>query len=364
MKKAALVMLALMLLFSGCSKTPEEPEPEPPPEVTPAPTPTPTPTPTPEPTPEPVDYGAMNPLNGLPLAETHIRRRPVAVMYNNIKAALPLMGISKADLIYEALAEGGITRIVGMFKDTSEVQVIGTVRSTRAYYLDIAQGHDALLMHVGYSEEARLLIRDRGLYTLNGLLGGFPFFYRDDDRRRSAGLEHSMMASGADVETFLTEHKTARVLYDEDYDPYSLLFADSETPERGEPAKTVGVTFSNYKTGLFEYFEEDGLYYVSQYGNPMTDGSDSSQVTVKNVLVLRAEVSPVPGDREGRLRTKLTDAGEGIYISGGKAEEIQWSKESPADPFVYALPDGEPLALAPGVTYINIVPLTAKIEIS
>jgi len=365
MKKVALTILVLaLIIFTGCGAPPPEPEPEPTPEIIG----TPTPTPTPEPTPEPIDYGKMNPLNGLPLGETHLRRRPVAVMFNNYHRALPMVGITKADLIYEALAEGGITRLVGIFKDTSDVPVIGTVRSTRAYYLDIAQGHDALLMHVGYSEEARLLIRDRGLYTLNDLRGGFPFFFRDQERRRAAGMEHSLMARGDELETFLAEHNTARIFYEDDYNPYSLPFADTATPAGIMPATMVSIVFSNYKTGVFEYNATDRIYYVSQHiskqvDSPMIDSADDSQLTVTNVLVLRAEVSPVPGDKEGRLRTNLVGTGEGIYIYGGKALEIIWSKASADDPFVYTLPDGDPIKFAAGVSYINIVPINAKVEL-
>lgn len=361
MKRTALVVLILILALCACSKEPEpEPTPEPTPEIV-TPSPTPTPTPTPSPTP-PVDYGNMNPLNGLPLDEEHLNRRPVAVMFNNLKAALPLMGITKADLIYEALAEGGITRIVGFFKNTSEVPTIGTVRSTRAYYLDIIQGHDAILMHVGGSAEALKLISDRGLYTLDGLRS-YPFYYRDKERQKSAGLEHSMMAKGEVIESYLTEQKSARIIYKDDYDPYSLHFADKATPEGDISAKTVSVTFSSYKTGVFEYNEEDKLYYVSQYGKPLTDGEDSSQLTVKNVLVLYADVAQIPGDTAGRLRTDLVGSGSGIFICDGKAEDISWSKEGADYPFVYAQSDGEPLKLAAGVSYINIVPLTAKVTL-
>lgn len=363
MKRIALVALLLILVLCACSK--KEPDPTPTPEPTPeivTPSPTPTPTPTPEPTPEPVDYGNMNPLNGLPLDDAHLKRRPVAVMFNNLKAALPLMGITKADLIYEALAEGGITRIVGFFKNTSEVPTIGTVRSTRAYYLDIAQGHDAILMHVGGSAEALNLISSRGMYTLDGLRN-YPFYYRDQARVKSAGLEHSMMAKGDVIDSYIAEQKSARILYEDDYDPYSMTFADTATPEGDTAAKVVSITFSSYKTGVFEFNEEDKLYYVSQYGKPLTDGEDSAQLTVKNVLVLYANVSQIPGDTAGRLKTELVGSGEGTFICDGKAEAITWSKRSVNDPFVYTQANGEQLKLAAGVSYINIVPTTAKITL-
>ena len=105
MKRASLAALAaLLLLLPACGA----PEPEP----TPTPTPTPVATPTPEPTPTPYN-GPVSPLSGLPMGEEWVNRRPVAVMLNNLKEALPQLGQSMADIIYEVPAEGGITRMLG-----------------------------------------------------------------------------------------------------------------------------------------------------------------------------------------------------------------------------------------------------------
>ena len=99
----------------------------------------------------------INDLTGMPMDEAKENNRPLAVMINNIDIAQPLMGVSQSDVMYECLAEGGITRIMACFKDPSGVAEIGSVRSARPYYIRIAQGMDAVYMHSGGSEDAYAL---------------------------------------------------------------------------------------------------------------------------------------------------------------------------------------------------------------
>ncbi|MCL2085238.1 MAG: DUF3048 domain-containing protein [Oscillospiraceae bacterium] len=370
MKRVLSLALALVLALSwACSKAPEDegtdiiPPETPTPIRLPTPTsvPPPTPTPTSMPTPEP-DVSGINPLNGLPMDEDYAERRPLAVMYNNIREALPMHGISQADLIYEALAEGGITRIVGFYKNPSIVPRFGSIRSTRAYYLDIAQAHDAILMHAGGSPEAFSLISSRKLLTLDGTRMNTPF-YRDAERRANkVSLEHTMFANGPDLEQTLL-NLSSRVTYVEGYDPFEAFeFIQTATPQSGADAAKVSLRYSNYKTGVFDYDESDGLYYVSQYGKPMLDGENGAQVCVKNVLILHTDVKTI--DSVGRLSTRMTGTGGGLFICNGKAEDITWSKDGPASPYVYTLANGAPLKLERGVSYINIAPADARIELS
>ncbi len=272
-----------------------------------------------------------------------------------------MSGISQADLIYEVVAEGGITRVVGLYKNPALVPVFGSIRSTRAYYLDIAQGHDAILMHVGGSQEALDLIKSRKLFTLDGRYYEGTMCYRDKARIKTAGLEHSMFAKGTSVEETIATSKS-RTTYTADFKSDALRFVAKATPEGGNATK-VSVKHSNYKTGIFEYDETDGLYYVSQYGSKMVDGQTGDQVNAKNVLILYTSISQIPGDKAGRMRATMTGTGNGTYICDGKQEAIQWSKKTVADPFVYTQADGKPLQLATGVSYINIVDKSAKVTI-
>ena len=116
--------------------------------------------PQPEPEPEPV-LPYTNPLTGEGCEVDVGARRPIAVMLNNLKKALPQVGVSQADVIYEILAEGGITRMMAVFQDVAGAGEIGTVRSARDYYASLAYGHDAVYLHAGGSPQAYEFIKSR-----------------------------------------------------------------------------------------------------------------------------------------------------------------------------------------------------------
>ncbi len=305
----------------------------------------------------------INPLSGLPMDEAFAQRRPVAVMLNNLKQALPMFGISQADILYEAMAEGGITRLVGLYSDASQVPQIGTVRSTRLYYLDIAQGHDAILLHCGGSPEALDTIKSRGMLALD-LLKGYEdtLYWRDKDRIKKVGLEHSAFTSGERIETVFAK-LSSRINHEPGYRE-SLRFVADATPKDGDPAENISIKYSSYKTGIFAYNSDTGLYAVSQYGKPFIDAQTGDQLTTKNVLILKTSVSVIKGDKAGRLRTEMTGSGEGLFCCGGKMIPIRWAKKSPTDPYIYTTEDGLPLSLNTGHSYINIVSLETKIEIT
>ena len=93
--------------------------------------------------------------------------RPVAIMLNNLKKALPQLGVSQADLIYELPAEGGITRMMAVFQSVEGVGDLGSVRSARDYYVSLARGHDAVFLHAGGSPQAYSAIKNMGVTALD-----------------------------------------------------------------------------------------------------------------------------------------------------------------------------------------------------
>ena len=170
---------AMLLSLTGCGKE----ETEEPPVQTPVENPEPEPEPESEPEPPYVPAGT-NPLTGLPMEPEDEEKRPVAVMLNNLKAAQPQLGISQADIIYEVTAEGGITRMLGLYQTMDGIGTLGSIRSTRPYYIELALGHDALLVHAGGSQEAYSDIYSWKVDNMDGVRGGSDaeIFWRDRDR--------------------------------------------------------------------------------------------------------------------------------------------------------------------------------------
>ena len=364
MKKLLFALLTSVLVLSACSAVKDaSPDPSLPPapveSPTPAPTPTPTPTPTPEPTPTP-DPGpdltglALNPLTGEYIDENIAARRPVAVVINNLNKALPQSGIGQADVIYEVLAEGGITRMIAIFKDFN-AEKIGPVRSTRHYFLDFALDNDAVFAHHGGSPQGYNSISNLSINNLDGMALEGKIFFRDPVRRSMPGmLEHSSYTSAEgllseiDFKSFRSEmNENARAPFD--------FYGDDEILA-GDPVTKITVPYSpQSQTGVFEYDSENNVYMRSQNGNIHIDELTGEQLSVSNVLVQYVNMYVIAGDDAGRREVTLVSEGEGMLFTQGISMPVRWSKESHQAPTVWTNVNNEKLVLSKGKTWICVL---------
>ena len=338
--------------------------------VTPTPSPSVTPTPSPSPSPsEPPYAGPVNPLTGLPSDAETADSRPYAIMINNIKVAQPQLGISKADIIYEILVEGGITRMMALFQDVTGAGEIGSIRSSRPYFVDIALAYDAVYIHAGGSPDAYTELKSTGITSFDGVNGKRQdIFFRDKDRQKTMGLEHSLVTTADLIEKYMPMYGI-RLVHNEAY-ACNMVFADAAAPasaaseESLSPAKTVTAHFSSSKSTTFTYVPEDGVYAVSQYGKAYADGGNNVAITAANVLVLKTEVDAIAGDDKGRILVETTGSGTGYYFCGGVYEALTWSRKSITDQFTYTLENGAPLIFARGRTYVCFVDNGSTVDIA
>ncbi len=353
--------ILLLLLLSACGEKAGEaplPDAEPPqvtaspePIQTPPPTPTPTPEPAPEPTPE-LEPQYRNFLNGTPLEEP-LLLRPFGVMVNNHIDAQPQCGIGNADIIYEVLAEGNITRMLCFYSDIAAAGTLGSIRSVRPYYQDICLSYGAVLCHAGGSEDAYSRISSMGIQNLDGVRGWYsiPVFYRDEARLSAHyDLEHTLFTDGQSLYD-AAELQKYPLTVTEDYD-CGLTFRNDAEPTEGEEAGVVEVNF-NKKTTTLTFHEDSGLYTAEQYDAPYADGLTGEAVEFRNLLLLYANVAVI--DDYGRLRVDLVGSGEGFYVCAGKRVPITWSKAGTYEPFHYQTAEGEDLTVCQGKTYIAIL---------
>lgn len=359
MKKIIPVLLVLMLLLTACKGKPDtEPSANP---VPPPVSETPTPTPTPE-----LFY---HPLTGRQIDQEFGNARPYAFMINNINFALPHCGLSKADMIYEILAEGEITRMMAIFSDISQAGAIGSVRSARPYYIDVALGLDAIYVHAGGSDQAYSDIPSKGVDNVDGVRGSAGndgTFYRDKARQQQGyATEHTLFTSGENVLNYVAG-QGIRTEHSSDNFDYGLVFApDGTEPDQSDvtlsPATSVNVSFSGLKTTILAYDSASGLYTASQYNQPLIDGNNNDSVVFKNVLVLFAEHTVI--DDQGRRIVNIEGTGEGHYIVNGQSSPITWSRSS-GGVFTYYKANGQPLELSAGTSYIGIVPTGSTITMA
>lgn len=299
---------------------------------------------------EPAGTQAINPLTGLGLSAEAQGKRPVAVMVNNIKNAVPQDGLSAADLIYEAETEGGITRLLAVFKDWSSLDQIGPVRSAREYYLDFAMPLDAIFVHIGKSVTASEKMADIGVDNLDGNFLSSYFFTDRALAAQRGGQEHA---------TFITGDKLKELIADKisdastDHTDPVFHFSKYKVVPNDIAAGTISVRFSGYLTGVFQYQPKTGTYTRSEFGTTLSDRTNGETLGVENVLVLYATGSQHPA--YSILKTFTLDSGTGYYASRGMAEEITWKKGGSSDPFLLYDADGKELEMNTGKTWICVV---------
>jgi len=379
---ALLMALCLTLsLLAACGQEPVPPQAEtvPPTEAptqppTEAPTEAPTEPPTEAPTePDPdlfVAEGNVNPLTGLcdGISDEALNTRPVAVMINNMIKALPQWGISQADIIYEMLAEGRITRFLAIFQDHSKIEKLASIRSARPYYIDIAQSYGAVYIHFGGSVPAYDAIAKRkDLVSIDGIKGSWEgtVFFRDPDRRKQMGLEHSVYTTGEYLDLAMEKLTNQGKDLAQSEHPSAFKFGErwhDNSAVNGEAANKVTVTFSSSHKPWFEYNAETEKYLRFQYGDPQMDGWMDTQLAVDNVLVLRMQLTDLGGELK-LVDIGTTGKGEGFFFTKGKHVPITWEKETYNSEIKYYTLDGEELVVSRGQTFVSVVTTTADIVI-
>jgi hypothetical protein len=311
---------------------------------------------------EPVIY--TNPLTGEIVEKEPENTRPFAVMINNISVALPHCGTSQADIVYEILAESDITRMLAIFSDVSDVEKIGSMRSARPYYIDVALSYDAIYVHAGGSDQAYSDISTKNVSSLDGVRTTFNsnVFYRDPNRM-SQGYEHSMFTSGEGILAGVDE-KGYELMHDGSKYDYGLVFAkDGENVAMTDsvPAADVDVSFGGLKNTRLSYDSSTGLYTPEEYGNTIIDGNSNEPLQFKNVLIVNADTKIV--DDYGRRSVNLIGEGTGKFICDGKCIDITWKRGGSNEPFRYYA-DGKELTLAVGKSYIAVVPTESEIGLA
>lgn len=288
-------------------------------------------------------------LTGEPVSTEIGQKRPFAVMINNLQPAIPQSGIAKADILYEAMVEGSITRLMAVFQDIASVGVLGPIRSSRHYYLFMADDNDAIYTHFGWSPFAQKIIEDEGRQTINGMdYDGDGNFYRTDDRE----APHNAYATGQGLLNIATD-RGMQLTHGADFQP-NLKFNTVDTPlDSGEDATRVNIPFA-YDTPWFDYNPDTKLYSRYEYGDAHIDRETGEQLTFKNIIV--QYVGQVVISDYGHLDIGLMGETDGLYITDGKAIPIRGTKPDEQYKTMYYDLNGNEIKLNPGKTMIEYVP--------
>lgn len=289
--------------------------------------------------------------------------RPIAVMMPTDKGAQPQYGIGQADILYECMEEGNISRQMAVIDDWQNLEKIGNVRSCRDYYLYMACEWDPVLIHFGGVYYMRERIKKGDIQNISGTYSdgtketsapGAGAFFRTKDK----ASPHNAYVSAESVQKAMDSLGYPSTHRSEYYQPDHFQFA-SGTNTLADASDAVNASVVDLSDcypiskSFLEYNEADGLYYKSLYGESQIDAANGQQLTFSNIIIQSAYWEKRD---EKYLAFRMHDTTHtGYFVTKGKAIPVRWEKTSDYGPTRYYDMQGNEVQLNTGKTYIAIV---------
>jgi len=275
---------------------------------------------------------------------------PVAIMVENLVASRPQSGLDRANIVYEALAEGGITRFMALYTFANSAKEIGPVRSARPYYVDWARGYNAMYVHIGGSPKAYARISSTGVMDFDQFHNS-QYFWRD--KTRDVASEHTLYTSDYLMTLALLDKKVAAT---GDYTAWK--YKDDAVSADRPSSQHITVNFSSFSYKVdYEYDPVNNVYVrsVAEKAHVMRDGT---QLQPKNVVVLTVNrrLETPTTDNKGRLEMDTIGQGTAQFFLDGTVVKGTWKKDSSEAPLQLLAEDGSHVSLNAGQTWVEIVP--------
>ena len=268
--------------------------------------------------------GAMEtitkPEKKLQILDLDSDERPIAVMIDNNVGYTAHAGLQDAYLTYEIIVEGGLTRLMAIFKD-QDTELIGPVRSARHYFLDYALENDAIYVHYGWSPQAQEDISDLGVNNINGIYESTSSFWRVTDKY----APHNAVTSTKNIME-IARREGYRTTTNSN--PVLNYVVDEVNLENGQDANTITIPYSTVNTVRYEYDETAKEYVRYSRDEKQVDWDTKQPVTTKNIIIEKVENSTLnDGTEKGRQTLDNIGEFDGYYITNGKAIEIKGATE-------------------------------------
>ena len=290
-------------------------------------------------------------LDGVKVAaEREANYWPTAVMIENLTSVRPQSGLSEAKVIYEALAEGGITRFMVVFDGEDQAAAkIGPVRSARSYYLEWLSEYDALYAFSGAYPPVLAAVSGLEIKNINAMYAGSQYYWRDS----GSAAPHNMFTNSEKLKFALRDQS----LYEKTTDFKAWKFKD-EADKASRPTETqeIKIDFSSggYKV-VYKYDRDTNNYLrFNPEGAVHNDRNTGKQLSPKNVVVIRVSNKVI--DDKGRLEMDVHGEGEAVMFADGKAKKGTWKKKDRTSRTLFYLEDGTEYELVRGQTFVEVVP--------
>lgn len=300
-----------------------------------------------------------NPINGSLYtqdeSEAWKNKLPLAIVIENHTDARPQSGLNRADVVYETLAEGGITRLLAIF--LAEDSRVGPVRSNRPYFLDWVSEYGAGYSHVGGSPEAQHLVKAYKIRDLDQFFIGFPTYERVSNRfaphnvyTTTTRLRNTASSKGYKVPANIN----------------SWLFADMEPVESGRGNKfvlNIGFLGTFGYDVKWIYDRKSNSYARFNAGSKHIDAEDGRQISAKTIVVQYTNISPDPSGH-GRVKIQTIGTGKVQVFKDGMVMIGTWRKKSREDRTRFFDSGGKEITLNRGKIWIEVVPSRSTVSFS
>jgi hypothetical protein len=296
------------------------------------------------------------PLTGGPTAdgEAAPARPLLAVKVENTKLAYPLSGLDAADMVYEEVVEGGITRFVALFH-CADADRIGPVRSARTTDPRILEQFQQRPL-LGYSGGAPKVVKslvEAGIVQITE--GGMPEAFERDDARQAP---HNLFTSTSSL------WKAGEAFVEHAGSPRGVFEFDEDVPEGAKPVSSVSIVFSDLsRTG----WRWDADVWTRKLDGDAFELENGEPVTAANVVIQRVEVATdtiVDASGSHSPIVTMTGSGKAIVLRDGKAIYGTWTRPAESDLTVFRTKSGDEITLAPGVTWVELVPTDGTVKVS
>ncbi len=304
----------------------------------------------------PTSAPAVNPLTGLPVSDPNVlNRRPLVVKISNAPPLVrPQAGIGAADMVFEHYAEGGLTRFSAVFYSQAPARV-GSIRSARLIDDTLVPMFQGLLGYSGASDGVQAIINAGDYFerTYKGVLYALPYFWRDE----TLDAPHNLFMNADAVFSLAAQEGFAQRP-----DLRGLIFSPAPPAGATGPAQVVDLHYRATQVGWL-YVAGRGQYLRFSDGLPHTDANIGAQVAADNVVILYAahrETDIVESEWQGvisySIEIQLWGEGDALILRDGQQYAARWLRPERTRMIQLVSPEGELLALRPGVTWFQLLP--------
>ncbi len=306
--------------------------------------------------------GDINILSGLDISGEVWNSRPIAVMIENSPDSRPQSGLIYADMVFEVVDEGGVTRYVAVYS-SYDADITGPVRSARPYYAEIARSFDPIYAFWGTYPEGYDIIRKLDMDVLDGNSDVIAY-------AKSGWRDYSRIDPGEDtahtafMSTIKLKEEASGYGYSLEGGQSPLRFKiDAVNSDKGDISDiTINFSYDSYRVD-FEYNRENNNYLKFTGGTPHTNYETGKQIAVNNVIVMITDIEG-PIDEWGHMAVRTTgtsDIGKAFFFMDGNVIEGTWERTSVFDPFKYKDDDGNVILFNRGSTWVALIQDTNRL---